>query len=422
MVDTQRVKQTMRELAQIGRTDRGMMRLAYSKAEEQATNVLIEQCQAAGLAVHVDSVGNVTARRQGRCPELPAIGIGSHLDTVYEGGTYDGTLGVLAALEVLRDLNARRIETIRPIELFSFACEESARFGFSQIGSKAIAGLIEQKDIAALTDKEGTPIQTVFAKRGLDFSKLEEARLPSHRLAAFLEMHIEQGPILEAKNRSIGVVSGIAAPTRFSICVKGHAAHSGSTPMNQRHDALIGAAEITLELEKEARREMAHGTVATVGDIEIAPGAMNVVPGETHIKVDIRSISRASKARVVQFLYELMEHLRQTRRLDITCRMLSDETPVQMDEALIETVESVCRSKNIASMRMPSGAGHDTMNMAALCPVGMIFVPSTGGISHHPDEHTNLSDIITGIDVLESAVLECAGNAAEQKAGAAKDQ
>jgi N-carbamoyl-L-amino-acid hydrolase len=152
--------------------------------------------------------------------------------------------------------------------------------------------------------------------------------------------------------------------------------------------------------------------VATVGDIEIAPGAMNVVPGETHIKVDIRSISRASKARVVQFLYELMEHLRQTRRLDITCRMLSDETPVQMDEALIETFESVCRSKNIASMRMPSGAGHDTMNMAALCPVGMIFVPSTGGISHHPDEHTNLSDIITGIDVLESAVLECAGNAA----------
>lgn len=422
MVEVHRVKQTMDEIGKIGCTDRGMKRLAYSKEEKQATEFFLAQCKAAGLTVRMDAAGNVIARRQGTCPELPAIGMGSHLDTVYEGGKYDGTIGVLAALEIVRDLNDRHIQTKHPIDLFAFACEESARFGFSQIGSKAMAGLIEQKDIAELTDKDGRRIQSVFAERGLDFSRLEEARLPKHELAAFMEMHIEQGPILDGKNLPIGVVNGIAAPTRFNICVKGHAAHSGSTPMNQRQDALIGAAEITIELEKEARREMEHGTVATVGDIEIAPGAMNVVPGETHLKVDIRSISRASKDRVVQFLDTFLDHLREKRHLHIDCTLLSDETPVRMDAGVIDTFENACREKKIGFIRMPSGAGHDTMNMAALCPVGMIFVPSTGGISHHPDEHTDLPQIITGIEVLEAAVLDRAVIDTTKKAGTGNAQ
>ncbi|MET1249233.1 Zn-dependent hydrolase [Sporolactobacillus sp. STCC-11] len=417
MVDVQRVKQTMDEIGKIGCTDRGMKRLAYSKEEKQATDYFRAQCIAAGLTVRIDAAGNVIARRQGTCPELPAIGIGSHLDTVYQGGKYDGTIGVIAALEIVRDLNDRHVQTKHPIDIFAFACEESARFGFSQIGSKALAGLIEQKDIAGLTDKDGRRIQSVFAERGLDFSRLEDARLPKHALAAFMEMHIEQGPILDGKNLPIGVVNGIAAPTRFNICVKGHAAHSGSTPMNQRQDALIGAAEITIELEKEARREMEHGTVATVGDIEIAPGAMNVVPGETHLKVDIRSISRASKDRVVQFLDTFLDHLRAARHLHIDCTLLSDETPVRMDAGVIDTFETVCRKQNVGFIRMPSGAGHDTMNMAALCPVGMIFVPSTGGISHHPDEHTDLPQIINGIEVLEAAVLDRAVIATTKKEG-----
>lgn len=417
MVEVQRFKQTMDELGKIGSTDRGMKRLAYSKEEKQATDYFIAQCKAAGLSVRMDAAGNVIAHRTGTCPELPAIGIGSHLDTVYEGGKYDGAIGVLAALEIVRDLNDRHIRTKHPIDIFAFACEESARFGFSQIGSKAMAGLIKQKDIAKLTDKEGRTIQSVFAERGLEFGRLEEAQLQKHALAAFMEMHIEQGPMLEGTNSPIGVVSGIAAPTRFNICVKGHAAHSGSTPMNQRQDALIGAAEITIELEKAARREMEHGTVATVGDIEIAPGAMNVVPGETHLKVDIRSISRTSKDRVVQFLYTFLDHLRTTRHLQIDCTLLSDETPVRMDADVIKTFEAVCRKKKIGFIRMPSGAGHDTMNMAALCPVGMIFVPSTGGISHHPDEHTDLQDILTGIEVLEAAVLERAVIESNTKAG-----
>lgn len=417
MVEALRVKQTMDEVGKIGSTDRGMKRLAYSIEEKQATDYFRAQCEAAGLTVRMDAAGNVIARRPGTCPDLPAVGIGSHLDTVIEGGKYDGAIGVLAALEIVRDLNDRHIQTKHPIDIFAFACEESARFGFSQIGSKAMAGLIEQKDIASLTDKEGRGIQSVFAERGLDFTRLEEARLPEHALAAFMEMHIEQGPMLEGKNLPIGVVSGIAAPTRFNICVKGHAAHSGSTPMNQRQDALIGAAEITIELEKAARREMEHGTVATVGDIEIAPGAMNVVPGETHLKVDIRSISRASKDRVVQLLYTFLDHLREARHLQIDCTLLSDETPVRMDPDVIATFENVCREKKIDFIRMPSGAGHDTMNMAALCPVGMIFVPSIGGISHHPDEHTDLSDIITGIEVLEAAVLERAVIEKATKAG-----
>ncbi|MCL1631183.1 Zn-dependent hydrolase [Sporolactobacillus sp. CPB3-1] len=406
MVKAERVKATMEALGKIGSTERGMMRLAYSEEERQATDYFIAQCKAAGMSVRTDAAGNVIARRSGTCSNAPAIGIGSHLDTVIEGGKYDGSLGIIAALEVVRDLNDHGIRTQHPIDLFVFACEESSRFGFSQIGSKVLAGLITQKDIADLTDKAGNTIQTVFANRGLDFGRLGEAQLPKHALAAFMELHIEQGPILEGKNLPIGVVSGIAAPTRFNICVRGHAAHSGSTPMNLRQDALIGAAEITIELEKAARREMQHGTVATVGDIEIAPGAMNVVPGETHLKVDIRSISRTSKDRVVKCLYLFLDHLRDTRHLQIDCHLLSNETPVRMDPQMIDMFEKICQKQNIRFTHMPSGAGHDTMNMAALCPVGMIFVPSAGGISHHPDEHTDLAEIITGIDVLKAAVLE----------------
>lgn len=408
MVKMNRLKQTFDHVNQFGKTDKGMTRLAYSKEEKRVTDYFIACCRESGLTVTFDPAGNVIARRPGEEPDLPAVGLGSHLDTVYEGGKYDGVVGTLAALEIVRDLNDRKIRTKRPIDIFSFACEESARFGFSQIGSKLMTGLIKKEDIAKLTDKHGETIQTIFARRGLDFDRAEEAKRSPHSLAVFMEMHIEQGPILEAQNKEIGVVTGIAAPTRFSVCVKGHAAHSGSTPMNQRHDALIGAAEIALELERAARQEMAYGTVATVGDIEIEPGAMNVVPGETNLKVDIRSISRSSKNRVVQHLRETIDRLEQARHLKIECTMLSDEEPVRMHAQVIDSFEKACGEQNASYIKMPSGAGHDTMNMASLCPAGMIFVPSIGGISHHPDEHTDLSQIVKGIEILEETVLHWA--------------
>ncbi|WP_332237460.1 Zn-dependent hydrolase [Sporolactobacillus sp. KGMB 08714] len=417
MVKINRWKQTFDRMNQFGKTDNGMTRLAYSKEEQGVTDYFIACCRASGLAVTFDPAGNVIARRPGEDPDLPAVGLGSHLDTVYEGGQYDGVVGTLAALEIVRDLNDRKIRTRRPIDIFSFACEESSRFGFSMIGSKLMAGLIKKEDIAKLTDKQGETIQSIFTRRGLDFDKVEEAGRSPHSLAAFLELHIEQGPILEAQNREIGVVTGIAAPTRFSICVKGHAAHSGSTPMNQRHDALIGAAEIALELEKAARREMAYGTVATVGDIEIEPGAMNVVPGETNLKVDIRSISRPSKNRVVQHLYETIDRLEQTRHLRIERTMISDEEPVRLDGQVIASFEKACKKLKASYVKMPSGAGHDTMNMAALCPAGMIFIPSVGGISHHPDEHTDLSQIVKGIEILEETVLQWAESPSDADSG-----
>lgn len=408
MVNINRFKQTFDHVNEYGKTDKGMTRLAYSEEEKSVTDYFISCCREADLSVTFDAAGNVIARRPGLDPELSAVGLGSHLDTVIEGGKYDGVTGTLAALEIIRDLNDKHIQTRHPIVIFAFACEESARFGFSQIGSKIFAGLIGKKELARLTDKEGKDIRSIFNERGLDFDRIEEARCPAPKLSAFLELHIEQGPMLESYNKDVGVVTGIAAPTRFSICVKGHAAHSGSTPMNQRQDALIGAAEIALELEKAARREMEHGTVATVGDIEIEPGAMNVIPGETQLKVDIRSISRSSKDRVVRTLYDTVDRLYQTRHLKIETTMLSDETPVRMNPKVIDSFENICEKQGINYLAMPSGAGHDTMNMAALCPAGMIFVPSVGGISHHPDEHTAMSQIEKGINVLEQAVLHWA--------------
>ena len=407
MVDINRFKRTFEHVNQYGKTNKGMMRLAYSLEEKAATAYFISCCRRQGLKVTEDAAGNVIARREGEDPQLAPVGLGSHLDTVIDGGRYDGVVGTLAALEVARDLDAQHIRTRRPIEIFSFACEESSRFGFSQIGSKIMTGRISKDDLVKLTDKEGRNIREIFKARGLDFDRIEEARR-AEPLAVFLEMHIEQGPILEAKSAAIGIVTGIAAPTRYAISIKGHAAHSGSTPMNQRRDALIGAAKIAIELENAAREEVKYGTVATVGDIEIEPGAMNVVPGETYLKVDIRSISKSSKARVVRKLKDVIRQLEENRHLSIQADLLSDEVPVRMNEKVIRCFADICERRGIPALKMPSGAGHDTMNMASLCPAGMIFVPSVGGISHHPDEYTDMNQLKTGIEVLEQAVVKWA--------------
>ncbi|MFT8871981.1 MAG: Zn-dependent hydrolase [Sporolactobacillus sp.] len=409
MVKINRFKETFQCVNAFGQTDKGMMRLAYGAAEQQATHYFMQCCRQAGLSVTMDAAGNVRARRPGTIAGLPAVGIGSHLDTVSEGGKYDGAVGTLAALEIIRDLNDRNIKTRHPIDIFSFACEESSRFGFSMIGSKLLTGQVKSEEIAHLSDKSGCSIQQAFASCGLDFGKAEDARLRPGSLAAFMEMHIEQGPVLEAQDCSIGIVAGIAAPTRFTISVTGHAAHSGSTPMDHRQDALVGAAKIAIELEQMARSERACGTVATVGDIAIEPGVMNVVPGETTLKVDIRSISKSSKQRVVDILYRALDQLEKERHLKIECTMLCDDVPVRMDERVMSSFESACGRRRTSCMRMASGAGHDTMNLASYCPSGMIFIPSRQGISHHPDEYTSMEHIERGMNVLEDAVLLWAG-------------
>lgn len=388
--------------------DKGITRIAYSNEEQTCTHAFMRMCKAENLEIRMDSCGNVIARREGKIEGLPPVAMGSHLDTVYQGGKYDGVLGVTAALEVIKRLNEKNIETNHPIEVISFACEESSRFGVSTVGSKAMTGLFEKEKYRHLKDKDGITLEDALSYCALDINGIDQASRVNEEFKAFFELHIEQGPVLVNNHKKIGIVTGIAAPVRLIVRITGKASHSGTTPMNMRKDALLGAAEIALALEKVAKAEEDFGTVATLGVMEVFNGAMNVVPGDVELKIDMRSTSLQSRQRVKDHLAQTIASIKENRKLEIESIEISSEEPVLLSSEINNALEMVCKDKNIPYQLMHSGAGHDAMNMTRLCPVGLLFVPSVDGISHHPNEYTAIEDILIGIDVLEEAVLRFA--------------
>lgn len=404
-----RLEASMREINEFGGTpEGGITRLAYTAEHWAATRYFMKQCEQQGMSVRIDACGNVIARRPGLVSNLPAVACGSHLDTVQQGGRFDGTLGVMAGLELVRSLNERGIATRHPIEVISFACEESARFGVSTVGSKAMAGKLNRASLEQLHDKEGVSFEEALSAVGLDVNRIESSRRSGKEFKAFFELHIEQGPVLEESGIDVGIVAGIAAPARLEITIQGRASHSGTTPMTMRKDALIGAAEIILELERAALAESSSGTVATAGVCDVRPGAMNVVPDQVMLQVDVRGTKKSSRQAVIERIYGVMSRLELERGLRSEVRVLSDEEPVLLDNRTADLLAEQCERLGVSHVRMMSGAGHDAMNMAALCPTGMIFVPSKGGLSHHKDEYSATSQIARGAFLLEAAVLKCA--------------
>ena len=383
----------------------GITRIAYTNEEQSCTHAFMRLCMAEHLDIRMDECGNVIARRKGRIEGLPPVVMGSHLDTVYQAGKYDGVVGVTAALEVIRRFNEKGIETDHPIEIISFACEESARFGVSTVGSKVMAGQFDQNKYKHLKDKDGITMEKAFALCALDINSVDQASRVNEQFKAFFELHIEQGPVLINNDKKIGIVTGIAAPVRLHVKIMGKASHSGTTPMNMRKDALLGASEISLALEKAAKLEEEFETVATIGVLNVHNSAMNVVPGDVDIKIDIRSTSVQSRQRVLDHLYETIELIKKNRDLTIESTEISSEDPVLLSQKINDDIMNICEKRNIPYQTMQSGAGHDAMNMAKLCPVGLIFVPSVDGLSHHPNEYTSFDDIMIGIDVLEEAVF-----------------
>jgi hydantoinase/carbamoylase family amidase len=401
-----RYKTLLDKINQYNSGEIGITRVAYTNEEQACLHALMRMCKDAKMEVRLDSAGNLIARREGRNQNLPPVVMGSHMDSVYQGGKYDGTVGVTAALEIINRFNERGIETEHPIEVISFACEESSRFGVSTLGSKAMAGRINKEKFRQLQDKDGITMEEAFALCALDFNSIDTAFRENEQFKAFFEMHIEQGPVLENEKKNIGIVTGIAAPARFIVKIHGKASHSGTTPMEMRKDAFLGAAEIALELEKAAIAEQKYGTVATVGVVNVQPGAMNIVPGEVELKIDIRSLSIESRKRVLNRLAEIISSVEHQRQLAIHTKEISMEEPVLLSDELIKELEQICEQKQLPYRLMQSGAGHDAMNMTVFGPVGLIFIPSKDGLSHHPNEHTALADILTGIDLLEAAVLQ----------------
>lgn len=390
----------LEELNRIGATAQGgVTRLGYSADEEAAVELVEAWMRDMGLTVRRDAAGNLFGRRAGR-REGPAVLTGSHVDSVPNGGKYDGVVGVLCALEAVGLFAARGIETEYPLEVVVFRCEESSRFGAATLGSRAAAGSLTDEDLHRLRDKDGTSLAQAMTGLGLDPGRIGEARLGPGDVRAFVEVHVEQGTFLENARVPIGVVTHIAAPTRYRVRVTGEAAHSGAAPMDRRRDALAAAAEIVLAVEQAAKEEASHGTVGTVGVLTVKPGAMNVVPGEVELGIDVRSIDGASKDRTVERILGAFEELRIRRGVEITWELLVKEEPVALSPWVQESVAWAADKAGLSHMRLVSPAGHDAMHMARIAPTGMVFLPSRAGASHNPQEYTAAEDLAAGAEVL----------------------
>jgi N-carbamoyl-L-amino-acid hydrolase len=407
-MDAARVQETLDGIAAFGRGERGFSRLVFGDAECAAVAHLAGLMRRAGLHVRSDAFGNLIGRLEGREASAPAVATGSHLDTVPEGGNFDGVVGVVAGLAAVSRLREDR--TLRhPLELLVFRGEESSRFSVGTMGSKVMAGAASAEGWSLLRDQGGTTLGEALAARGLALERLSQAVRRRGDLKAFVEVHIEQGPALEEAGIPIGVVEAIAAPIRLKITVEGSAAHSGTTPMGKRRDALVAASRIVLAVQEEAAKRADRRIVGTVGVMKVHPGSINVVPGRVEMWVDLRGTDGAlveATARAVQAAAGAIAAGEGTSaRVDT----LSVEQPVPMDPGVVDAIERACRRLGVAARRMPSGAGHDAMNIAKIAPAGMIFIPCRAGVSHNPAESASPDAIVTAIDVLTETLRELAG-------------
>ncbi len=400
------VAATLEGIGRFGRGARGFSRLVFGEAESAAVTYVAGLMREAGLAVRRDPFGNLVGRLEGEARDAPAVATGSHLDTVPEGGNFDGVVGVvggLAAVRRLRGAGPRR----HPLEVICFRGEESARFSVGTLGSKAMAGLARREAWRTLQDQGGVTLAQALAAEGLDLERLGECARRPAELKAFVELHIEQGPVLEQAGIPVGVVEAIAAPIRLKVTVEGTAAHSGTTPMGGRRDALVTAAQVVLAVREEATKRAGRGVVGTAAVMKVSPGAINVIPGRAELWVDLRGIDAEALA-AAQAVRDAVGAIAAREGTPAHVETLSAETPVPMSAAIMAAIEGACRRRGVAFRRMPSGAGHDAMNMARIAPAGMIFIPCRDGVSHNPAEHASLEAICTGIEVLEATLAELA--------------
>ena len=411
-VDKRRLMRDLNAIGRIGIGNRGSVtRLVFSIKELRSRQVLIHLMRQAGLQIHIDAIGNIFGRLEGSDPKAPAVLAGSHLDTVIHGGKYDGPVGVIGALEAVRTIHENKIALRAPIEVVCFVGEESSRFGFSTLGSSLVAGEVQAKDLTNAVDSQGTKLADVLAGLGISPRHLPSLARHPKTVKAYLELHIEQGPILEAIGKKIGLVTSIAAPSRFKTIFSGQADHSGTTPMEMRKDALVAAAQLIEYVETICRKysSMAKGrVVGTVGAMKIEPGVINAVPGRAELSIDIRSTSAKSKERVARRVKHRAAAIARSRRVGVEILDIRSEDPVPLDKRLLRLTQELCDRKQIDYEIMPSGAGHDAMQMAKIAPAGMIFIPSLRGISHNPLEWSDPDDIALGAQLLMETMIRVA--------------
>ena len=403
MIQRERLVKDFEDMAQLTASGEGINRLAFTDADWEGRQYIIDRMTDAGLSVEIDDFGNVIGYKIGKKADLPVVMVGSHTDSVPNGGNYDGVVGVLSAIEVIRGMTDDGYEHDHTIAVVSFMCEESGRFGNATLGSKAMRGELTLQDLHRLVDKQGISLYEALKGRNLNPDGIETMAY-KRPVKSFTEIHIEQGKVLEHEQKTIGIVTGIAAPERFYVTIRGNADHSGATPMNLRHDALCGASKIILGIEEIASMQEEPPVVGTVGVVEVTPGAMNVIPGAVKLGVDIRSISKVARNSVVTLVKEFIDITAEKRGLSYTIETIAQDHPVEMHPAMIREIEEAVKSVGVAYMTMPSGAGHDAMHWAEVVPTGMIFIPCRDGISHNPAEFAEMDDIVTGAEVLDKVL------------------
>ena len=396
-----------RNLAALGRIGEvaggGMMRVAFSAADIAGRNFAAGLMQNVGLTVRTDAAGNIIGRKAGTDPSLPAIALGSHTDTVPNGGKYDGALGVIAAIEVAQTLAESRHPLRHPLEIILFTNEEGTGFHRWLLGSRAMAGLLEPADYTTLDDA-GVSLAERLPAVGGDLSRIATARRQPGELAAYFELHIEQGPTLHRSGIPIGVVSGITGRAVLTASVIGKANHAGTTPMAERQDALAAAAQLTLAVQNiAARAEICR--VATVGRLQVSPNAVNVVPGAVTMGLEFRDLYPNALPAAETTLRRQAMAIAAAAGVEITVELLETTPPVPLPTALQELIATAADHCQLSHSTLPSGAGHDAQAIAAIAPAGMIFVPSINGISHAPQEYTSPPDCANGAQTLLTLLL-----------------
>ncbi|OBR76864.1 allantoate amidohydrolase [Xanthomonas arboricola] len=379
-------------------TSGGLFRAWLSPAHRAAVAQVGEWMRQAGMQVRLDAAANLIGRYEGARADAPALLIGSHLDSVRDAGRYDGPLGILLGIECVAALHAQGRRLPFAIEVIAFGDEEGSRFPASMFCSRAVAGTLDPATLA-VTDAAGTDVASALAKWGLDIAHIQHAARAPGSLLAYLETHIEQGPVLEAEGLPVGIVTAIAAQRRFALRFDGRAAHAGTTTMALRRDALSAAAEALLAIEGIARAG-SDDLVATVGKLQVAPGATNVVPGRVDCTLDVRAGDDATRDAAVLEIERALARISKTRNIAIAIDPLQTLAASPCAPALMTRLQHAVAAQGIAPRQLVSGAGHDAMVMAALCPTAMLFVRCAGGISHHPDEHVAPADAELALAVM----------------------
>ena len=408
-IDIQRLQREIDELALITEAEPPVVtRVLFSEADLRGREFVKKLCREAGLALRADAVGNIFARWDGANRNLPPVATGSHIDAIPNAGKYDGVVGVLGAIEAIRALKKSGHRPQRAIELIVFTAEEPTRFGIGCIGSRLLSGVLSPEKAATFLDRDGKGLDEWRQGAGYTGS-LDSVRLPKDCYAAFVELHIEQGPILEQENTAIGIVEKIAAPSTLRMQLTGVGGHAGGTLMPGRRDALLAGAEIALAVERAVTGTGSPDTVGTTGVFRIEPGAVNSVPCRALLEIDVRDTKVATRDAALAQIETAAAEICQRRRVTLQTDRLNVDPPAICDGSLVETVAGVCRQLGVSHKKMISRAYHDTLFMAQVCPSTMIFIPCRGGVSHRPDEFSSPEQIESGVRVLAQTLAQATG-------------